>query len=49
MDVERIVMRQGSKLRVDQILSELHPLVKAKKEPQILNRLQIIFGRYLSD
>jgi len=49
MDVERIIMRQGSKLRVDQILSELRPLVQAKDEPQILSQLQAIFDQYLAD
>lgn len=49
LDVERIVMRQGPKLRADQILSELRPLVKVKEEPQILSRLQAIFDQYLGE
>ena len=49
LDVERIVMRQGPKLRGDQILSELRPLVKVKEEPQILSRLQAIFDQYLGE
>ena len=48
MDVEHIVMRQGLKLRVDQILSELRPLVETKDEPQILSQLQSIFDQYLA-
>jgi hypothetical protein len=49
VDVERIIMRQGSKLRVDQILSELRPLVQAKDGRQILGQLRAIFDQYLAD
>lgn len=46
-DVERIVMRQGSKLNVDQIWGELDPLVALKEEPEILAKLRKIFDQHL--
>lgn len=48
-DVARIVMRQGRKLNVDQIWSELRPLVALKEEPEILTKLQKIFDDQLRD
>jgi hypothetical protein len=47
VDLEGIVMRQGRKLNVDQIWTELRPLVELKEEPEILTKLQAIFDRHL--
>ena len=46
-DVESIVMRQGRKLKIEQIWSELKPLVALKEEPEILVKLQKIFDQHL--
>lgn len=46
-DVTGIVLRQGRKLKVDQIWSELRPLVSLKEEPEILAKLQRIFEKSL--
>jgi hypothetical protein len=46
-DVRSIVLRQGRKLNVDQIWSELRPLSAAKEEPEILTKLQRIFDEAL--
>ena len=46
-DVERIVMRQGRALKIEQIWSELRPLVALKEEPEILVKLQKIFDQHL--
>ncbi len=47
IDLEGIVMRQGRALKIDQIWSELRPLVELKEEPEIISKLQEIFDRYL--
>jgi hypothetical protein len=39
-DIDRIVMRQGSKLHIPQIFSELRPLVHLKEDSQIIPRLE---------
>lgn len=46
-DVASIVMRQGEKLKVEQIWAELRPLVELKEEPAILAKLQTIFDQHL--
>ena len=46
-DVEAVVMRQGRKLNLDQIWTELRPLVELKEEPEILTKLQKIFDEQL--
>lgn len=46
-DVASIVMRQGRKLNLEQIWSELRPLVELKEEPKILTKLQKIFDEQL--
>jgi hypothetical protein len=46
-DIERVVMRQGRKLNLDQIWSELRPIVAAKEAPEILTKLQEIFEESL--
>ena len=46
-DVTRIVMRRGSKLNLEQIWTELRPLVALKEEPEILTKLQRIFDECL--
>ena len=46
-DVETVVMRQGRKLNLDQIWTELRPLVELKEEPDILTKLQKIFDQQL--
>lgn len=46
-DVAAIVMRQGPRLNLDQIWSELRPLVELKEEPEILTKLQKIFDAQL--
>jgi hypothetical protein len=48
-DIERVVMRQGRKLNLDQIWSELRPLVAAKEQPGILTQLQSVFDQSLDD
>ena len=47
LDVERLVTRWGRKLNVEQIWTELRPLVELKEEPEILVKLQGIFDRCL--
>ncbi len=46
-DVTSIVMRQGQKLKVEQIWEELRPLVELKEAPEILTKLQQIFDQHL--
>ena len=46
-DVTRVAMRQGRKLNIGQIWTELRPLVALKEQPEILVRLQELFDRYL--
>ena len=46
-DVRSITMRQGRKLKVDQIWEELRPLVELKEAPEILAKLQRIFDEVL--
>ncbi len=46
-DVRSIVMRQGRKLKIDQIWDELRPLVELKEQPDILTKLQKIFDEVL--
>lgn len=46
-DVTSIVMRQGRKLNLKQIWTELRPLVALKEQPEILVRLQQVFDRHL--
>lgn len=46
-DVTSIIMRQGRKLNLDQIWSELRPLVELKEEPEILEKLQRILDENL--
>lgn len=46
-DVESIVMRQGRKLNLEQVWTELRPLVELKEEPEILVKLQRIFDQHL--
>jgi len=48
-DIERIVTRQGRGLKVDQIWSELRPLVAAKEQPEILAQLQSVLDQFLKD
>lgn len=47
IDLEGAVIRQGSKLNLEQIWTELRPLVELKEEPEILAKLQRIFDRHL--
>lgn len=46
-DVTSIVMRHGRKLNIEQIWTELRPLVELKEEPEILAKLQQIFDQQL--
>ncbi len=46
-DVSSVVMRQGRKLNVPQIWTELRPLVELKEAPEILDKLQRIFDQHL--
>ncbi|MGI9115121.1 MAG: hypothetical protein ACR2FX_08830 [Chthoniobacterales bacterium] len=46
-DVTSIIMRQGRKLNVEQIWSELRPLVELKEEPEILEKLQRLLDQNL--
>lgn len=47
IDLEGVVTRHGRKLKIDQIWSELRPLVELKEEPEILAKLQKIFDEQL--
>ena len=47
LDVRRVVARQSQKLNLEQIWSELRPLVELKEEPAILEKLQCIFDEEL--
>jgi hypothetical protein len=42
VDVRMVVVRQGARLNVSQILSSLHPLVEIKEAPEILDRLRTL-------
>lgn len=44
-DIDSVLMRQGPRLNIPQILSELQPLVALKEEPEILDRLQTLLGK----
>lgn len=46
-DVTTVVMRQGPKLKVEQIWEELRPLVELKEEPAIIEKLERIFSQHL--
>lgn len=46
-DVRSVIMRQGRKLNIAQIWTELRPLVELKEEPEILAKLQRIFDQHL--
>jgi len=39
VDIQRLIVRQGKKLKRDLILEELKPLVELKEEPEILDNL----------
>ena len=43
-DVERVLIRQHGKLNLDQIHSELKPLLELKGEPEALKRLEQKLG-----
>ncbi len=43
IDLEGVVTRYGRRLNIEQIWSELRPLVELKEEPEILAKLQRIF------
>lgn len=45
LDVERILMRQGAKLNVVQILEELTPLAELKEDATIVPRLQALINK----
>ncbi len=45
IDVENVIIRQGTKLDRDLIRNELRPLVELKEEPEILERLEDLFLR----
>lgn len=47
IDLEGVIVRQGRKLKVDQIWEELRPLAALKEEPEILTKLQRIFDEHL--
>lgn len=47
IDVESVLVRQGRALKIEQIWSELKPLVALKEEPEILVKLQKIFDQHL--
>ena len=47
VDLEGILMRQGRKLKIEQIWDELTPLVELKEEPEILVKLQRAFDQHL--
>lgn len=44
VDIEGIVLRQGSALDRDYVRRQLAPLVAAKEEPDILHRLESLFS-----
>jgi len=43
IDIERVVVRQGSRLNRALVLQELEPLTVLKEEPEIIDRLEKIF------
>ena len=45
LDVERVIQRQGRNLRVEQIWSELRPLIELKEEPEIGDHLKRLFDK----
>ena len=46
IDVERVIIRQGSRLDRDLILGELAPLVELKEEPELTDRLKKLFAHH---
>ncbi len=45
VDIERVIMRQGTSLNTRQILRELRPLAELKEQPDIVTRLQKLIGK----
>lgn len=43
IDIEKVIIRQGSRLNRPQILQELQPLVDLKEEPEIITHLTQLF------
>jgi hypothetical protein len=49
IDVEGVIIRQGNLLHHELILAELTPLVELKEEPEILERLGLLFSAHEPD
>jgi hypothetical protein len=47
LDIQGVLKRQGPRLNVEQIWTELRPLVALKEEPEILTKLQGTFDQHL--
>ncbi|MDQ3624454.1 MAG: hypothetical protein M3463_18515 [Verrucomicrobiota bacterium] len=48
-DVERILIRQGARLNLDLVWSELRPLIQLKEAPAIATRLEALIKRWPPD
>ena len=46
IDVEKVIIRQGSGLDRNLVLEELKPLVELKEEPEILTNVDTLFQRH---
>lgn len=46
IDIEKVIIRQGSKLDQKQIFEELRPLAELKEEPEIIENLKILFQKH---
>lgn len=46
IDVEKVIIRQGSRLDRALIIEELTPLVELKEEPEILDRLEQLLNKH---
>ena len=45
LDVEKVIIRQGTRLDRSLIVEELKPLVELKEEPEILEQVERLFDR----
>lgn len=47
LDIQGVLKRRGEKLKLEQIWTDLRPLVALKEEPEILVKLQRMFDQHL--
>lgn len=45
IDIEGVIMRQGTALKTKQVVAELRPLAELKEQPDIVDRLQLLLKK----